>query len=461
MKPFILLLLAFAMFQSRQANAQDDRKHGRGDGGGGLGSSNFSGGDNGRRSGDNGSGGEVKQSNQQVTKQPRAKRQPRTQSQNSLQRNGLGNQNFKLNRPAGNFNQNPGTIQNGVGSTTNHFQKNKNNLSVGGPTSNHFQKNGNNVNTSGTTPNHFRKNGNGLNASGTTQNHFRNNGNNQNSQTVQGHQARSTQSISPKLRQMGITHIPARITNQKHILTADNRHSVITYPTTGPRGRPVNATVIASNHMNTTIVQNHMTSITANVNFRNQINNFSTSEIRPNNYYWHTWNGNNYCHYYDNWGYHWYGWYVGSNCFWTRYYYNNWWWYDSGYSRWCYWHDGGWWWQDPSNVSVVYVYNNGNYVPANTTETVNVAAPQTNLSEIAFKSKDGTRMVKIAADSGDAFLYDTSDSSSKPFYLASNVKSVKFSYGVDGKPSQIMVTLNDDSFSLFDSDGNPFQANGN
>ena len=172
-----------------------------------------------------------------------------------------------------------------------------------------------------------------------------------------------------------------------------------------------------------------MANVAVNVGFRAQIGGFNRSENIANHYYWHTWNGMNYCHYYDPWGYHWYGWYLGSNCFWTRYYGNNWWWYDSAMGRWCYWSNGGWCWQDPANVNVVYVYNDGNYVPSETEDTVAVNAPsnegaalgrlwENDSSEKVYRSKDGYRMVKIEGESRDAFLYDTADPPSfEPHHL--------------------------------------------
>jgi hypothetical protein len=193
-----------------------------------------------------------------------------------------------------------------------------------------------------------------------------------------------------------------------------------------------------------------MSALTGNARVMAQINGFNSRETLPNHYYWHAWNGTNYCHYYDSWGYHWYGWYWGNTCFWSRWYGNNWWWYDPGYARWCYWYDGFWWWNDPQ-AQVVYVYDNGQYAPAATGEKQDSTAPS---SEVDFKSKDGTRMVKIVGN--DAFLYDTGDAANnKPFYLASGVKGVKFSNTQDGGDPQILLTYDDGSSATFDSDGNP------
>jgi hypothetical protein len=64
-------------------------------------------------------------------------------------------------------------------------------------------------------------------------------------------------------------------------------------------------------------------------------------------------------------------------------------------------------------------------------------------------------MIKLAGDSHDAFLYDTSGASAfKAKYLASNVTDVHFSNTDNGKPLQIMLGLADGSFELYDADGN-------
>lgn len=202
--------------------------------------------------------------------------------------------------------------------------------------------------------------------------------------------------------------------------------------------------------MSSSTVRGQMSSIARSTAFRGQISAFNRAEVVPNHYYWHTWNGNPYCHYYDGYGCNWYGWYFGDTCFWTQYYADNWWWYDDWADRWCYWNDGGWWWQNPA-TTVVYVYNDGDYTPAaNGNDNAQAAADNK-----TFRSKDGSLTVKITAD-GDAFLYGA-DGNSKPAYLASNVTDVKFSDSDNGN-SQILVTLKDGSFELFNSDGSP--ANG-
>jgi hypothetical protein len=270
--------------------------------------------------------------------------------------------------------------------------------------------------------------------------------------------------VSPRFQSMGIHSAPRPFTNRSQMMVTDRNHSVIHMPMSGPHGEAIHANVFARTSINGPVIRGHMAIVTGNVAFRANIGNFNRIEIAPNHYYWHSYGGFNFCHYYDPWGYHWYGWYLGSSYFWTRYYGNNWWWYDPVYFRWCYWHDGGWWWQDPANMSVMYVYNNGSYIP-NTDSGANVGAPMniqpgTNILR-SYRSADGSRVVKISGSGNDAFLYDTADPPSfSPIYLASGVKGVKISNPQNGQSMQILLTLNDGSFQLFDDQGNPYNGGG-
>ncbi|HJT24897.1 MAG TPA: hypothetical protein VJ873_09985 [bacterium] len=262
-----------------------------------------------------------------------------------------------------------------------------------------------------------------------------------------------TKQVPAQLKKLGVSHLPHPILDHKKILNADSHHSTFTQPKLGPNGKTLHASLLEPRGANVHIVQNHMNHIVNNTSFTAQVNIYNNQETVANHYYWHTWNGTNYCHYYDSWGYHWYGWYWGDQCFWTRWYGGNWWWYDPVYYRWCYWYDGWWWWQDPYHVNVVYIYNNDQYVPANSGNTVEAGEDS---AEASYRSKDGTRMVKIV--DGDAFLYDTieGEEDNKPVYLASNVKEVKFSSAREEKPLQVLLVFDDGSFEMFDSDGNPY-----
>jgi len=197
-----------------------------------------------------------------------------------------------------------------------------------------------------------------------------------------------------------------------------------------------------------------------NANLLNRINGISMAESAHNHYYWHNEGGHRFCHYYDDWGYHWYGWYQDDDFFWTRYYSGRWWWYQSTFNRWCYWHDNAWWWQDPS-TNLVFVYNDNAFQPVNGTESVAaVAAPSSDrASQAEYWDSEDYRVVKVFGDSHDAFLYDTSQPAQfNPIFLGSNVQEVKFSKTLNGRSLQVVLTLEDGSFQMFDGNGNPYEA---
>jgi hypothetical protein len=188
-----------------------------------------------------------------------------------------------------------------------------------------------------------------------------------------------------------------------------------------------------------------------------RIEQFNSAENRPNQYYWHQGDGFAYCHYLDNLGYHWWGWYAGDQFFWTRYYASRWWWYDSGFDRWCFWNNGFWWWQDPYHVGDLYCYNNDSYVPCNSAEDQVVVTAPADTNEHDYTSPDGTRVVKLFTESQDAWLYDTaSPAAFDPVYLASGVSGVNFSNTSNGRPLQIILSLNDGSYDMFDNYGNTY-----
>jgi hypothetical protein len=282
---------------------------------------------------------------------------------------------------------------------------------------------------------------------------------------------RSSQVAVPgRFRSLGIRSVPQPLTNRSQYVATNRAHSTIPLPSTGPNGQALSAKLVARANIGSSVIQHHMGLISAGVEI-NRINQYNRAEVRPNYYYWHSYNGFNYCHYYDSWGYHWYGWYLGGSCFWTRYYWGNWWWYDPAWSRWCYWHDGGWWWNDPYNTQVVYVYDSGNYQPIQTDSSTaaNPPAPpavDTSASagasvssapivqKGAFKSPDGTRLVKIFGDTNDAILSDTANPPKfAAVFLGSNAKSVRYGQASDGS-LQVTVTYKDGSVKNFDGNGN-------
>jgi hypothetical protein len=256
-------------------------------------------------------------------------------------------------------------------------------------------------------------------------------------------------------------------------------------PSKGPHGSSFRGTLVTPRAMSSGAVRNNM-AVVNNAGFRSRISNYNAHENVVGRYYWHNYNGNNFCHYYDQWGCNWYGWYCGAGFYWSCWWDNNWWWYDPLNYQWCYWNNG-WYYQDPGSTQV-YVYNNGQYVPAESNEDQTQAAGddsqndysddsqnavESNQSETAtaapvsplsslktYFSKDQTRKVQVVGASRDAFLYDTSGTPAfKTKYLASDVVDVRFSKVAKGKPLQIMLGLADGSFELYDADGN--SAGGN
>ena len=167
---------------------------------------------------------------------------------------------------------------------------------------------------------------------------------------------------------------------------------------------------------------------------------------RDHDYHWSDWNGTRVCHHYDDFGYHWWGFYVGSSYFWTRYYEDRYWWYDPYWHRWTYLHDNQWWWQDSG---VTYVIINNNYyrygqtggtvvVTPDATPPVEVppgapSAPAPAPEQTMFYSQDGARSVQILGDRKEAYLYDLtiadqSDRQARGRWLGAGVKSASFVY---------------------------------
>ncbi len=279
---------------------------------------------------------------------------------------------------------------------------------------------------------------------------------NVNTASVKHHHAFEPNYIRKKLKKIGVVSEPGYIVNREEVINTDRAHSIIAFPKEGFDKRPLNAAAFSARRFNDTMIRSHM-SLIDGIDWQDRIHGFNQTETRPNFYYWHKENNFNYCHFIDNSGYHWYGWYVENNYFWTRYFNNRWWWYDVDYDRWCFWNDGFWWWQDPYHMGDLYCYNDSDYIPCNSADdNVAVTVPDNNNIR-TFASPDNSRIVKVVADTEDAFLYDTSNPPAfKPFYLASGVQDVMFSDPRNGKPLEIILKLSDLSFDIFDSNGNPY-----
>ena len=259
--------------------------------------------------------------------------------------------------------------------------------------------------------------------------------------------------VRKRLQKMGVTAEPDLITDRSEFIHTDKAHSAIRYPRKGPDKSPLSAVAISPRHLNDEVVRDHMVRIQAD-DWRQKMDALDSTETQSNHYYWHSDSGFDYCHFIDGQGYQWYGWYLGSQFFWTRYFGDRWWWYDSDYDRWCFWNGGFWWWQDPYHVGDLYCYNDDNYIPCNSAEDQVVVTDSNNQDMRTYPSPDGSRLVKITSDSQDAFLYDASPQPTfDPVYLASGVESVSFSDPKSGRPLEIVLKLNDGSYDMFDGQG--------
>jgi hypothetical protein len=205
-------------------------------------------------------------------------------------------------------------------------------------------------------------------------------------------------------------------------------------------------------------VQHH--AVVSNTTLVRNISVQQRTEVIPNRYYWHNAGGVRYSHYYDG-RWHWYGFYHGPTFYWCRYYGNYWWWYDPFFFRWVFWWDGFWWWPGPGGVEYVYVDNN--YYPYEgdgvvVEHEVNPPAPDSVPapgSGSTTNSPDGKRMVQVFGDEGQAFLYDkTAAPPTFMKYLGQGVAKVRFSAAATGGATQLLVEYKDDTFAIFDEDGN-------
>ena len=276
--------------------------------------------------------------------------------------------------------------------------------------------------------------------------------------SVSHHHPYTPNYIRKKLQKIGVKASPGYITNRQQIIHTDRQHSVISYPSQGINGRAISAAGISPRNFNNKTVRSQMSRVTTAA-WQKNVRGFNASETGANHYYWHHDAGFDYCHYRDGWGYNWYGWYIGSEYFWVRNFDSRWWWYDADFDRWCFWNDGFWWWQDPYHIGDLYCYNDNSYVAVNSAnDSVAVAVPD-NGNVHSYSSPDNTRIVKVVADTQDAFLYDVSNPPKfSPIYLASGVQDVMFSDTTSGKPLEIILKLNDGTFDMFDGGGQPYNA---
>jgi hypothetical protein len=262
--------------------------------------------------------------------------------------------------------------------------------------------------------------------------------------------------VRQKLQKLGVKSEPGYITDRKEMLISDRQHTVVPRPDRGLDNQVLKANPIQPRRFNSEVVRNQMSRV-GRPEYMNRVNLADREESEHGHYYWHRDDGFNYGHYVDNSGFNWYGWYVGDQYFWTRNYEGRWWWYDEGYGRWCFWNDNFWWWQDPNHVGDLYCYNNDSYIPVNSADDQIVVTTNDHPDSTVFTSPDGTRTVKIASDSKDAFLYDAAEPPTfEPQYLASGVESVQFSNPRNGNPLEIVLKLDNGTYDLLDADGDPY-----
>ncbi|HTB34265.1 MAG TPA: hypothetical protein VK842_05345, partial [bacterium] len=200
--------------------------------------------------------------------------------------------------------------------------------------------------------------------------------------------------VRQRLQKLGVKAEPSYITDRSEIIHTDRAHSSIPLPSEGPGHVALKASVMAPRGADGPRLRLQM-DLVSRGDWTARLGGFEREEGRPGRYYWHHDNGFDYCHYLDHDGYHWYGWYLGDRCFWTRYYGSRWWWYDADFDRWSFYNDGFWWWQDPYHVGDLYCYSDGGYIPCNSAEDQIVVTQPSAVAVKSFASPDGSRAVKL------------------------------------------------------------------
>jgi hypothetical protein len=208
----------------------------------------------------------------------------------------------------------------------------------------------------------------------------------------------------------------------------------------------------------------HHADVVRNAGFARNVSHLERTEVVPNHYYWHNENGMRYSHYYDGHN-HWYGFYHGPTFYWTRYYGDRWWWFDGVAARWVFWGNGYWWWAGPGGAAYVYMDNDyypyesaGVTVEHEENAPAGASVPPSDKGSTT-NSPDGKRMAQVFGADAQSFLYDKSVAPPVFLkYLGQGVTKVRFSGGTAGAPLQIMVEYKDDTFALFDADGNSLSA---
>lgn len=214
---------------------------------------------------------------------------------------------------------------------------------------------------------------------------------------------------------------------------------------TSRNGQPVNERLLQNDH-GRTIAPTHANIVQFDrADLRANLHGVQDHwDIGDHGYGWYNWNGMNVCHHYDEFGYHWWGFYVGSVYFWTRFDNSRFWWFDSYWGRWVFLNNEQWWWQSPDNVT--YVYTDSGYYQYDDTDTGIVMTPDTTppvdappdqtpvpAGQTTVYSQDGTRSVQVNGDNRDAYLYDLTatdpnSGAAQAKFIGTQVAGVKFDY---------------------------------
>ena len=136
--------------------------------------------------------------------------------------------------------------------------------------------------------------------------------------------------------------------------------------------------------------------------FFNQIGDWNKSEIKPRTYYWHAFNGTDYCHFRDGSGNHWYGWAEGPSFHWVLYRSGHFWWNDSYAQRFLYFNRGYWWWQGNRKDQFQVYLQDGHYHVCDPDGVLGDDLFTTGTEEVATQpvEKDPTPISTQSDDSG-------------------------------------------------------------
>jgi hypothetical protein len=92
-----------------------------------------------------------------------------------------------------------------------------------------------------------------------------------------------------------------------------------------------------------------------------QVPGVNKSDSSSGKYYWHPFEGWNYCHFKKD-GLDWYGWRTGDAFHWVLWWDGRFWWHDEYAERWIYFNQGCWWWQNPRKLGNFQVFlQDGHY----------------------------------------------------------------------------------------------------